>query len=144
MSGTVNNILTETPDGFVVAAPWASTDKVLYVDVNAYLSGVRFKRNVLSTRNGAQSKNNVVLDQSFLLPRVAEGVPLEQYTYTAVPDNQMTIVSANRAIELVLTTPNGVLNLGMNTIFIITSTIVSLRFKNLANLGDAQINLIVV
>lgn len=141
LSGMVQ---TDTPSGFVCAAPWATVDKTLFVDVKASLASVRVNRNVLTTRVAARSKNNVVLDQTFLLPKTLVGQALSEYEYKAVADNQMMIISANRPVSIILTTANGVLNLGLNTIFIISSPVVSIKFANAENIGNAEINLIVV
>lgn len=135
---------TDTPSGFVCSAPWATVDRTLYVDVKAYLASVKYNRNVLSTRNAAKSKNNVALDQTFLLPRAAQGQANAEYEYRAVPENQMTVISANRPVRIILTRESGELDLGLQTIFIISSPIVSVRFSNTQNAGDAEVNLIVV
>jgi hypothetical protein len=135
---------TDTPNGFVCSAPWATVDRTLYVDLKAFLASVRTNRNVLSTRIAVKSKTNVAVDQTFLLPQVASGQLPAEYKYEAIPDNQMTIVSANRPVHLMLTTPNGILDLGQQTLFVITSTIISLTFKNVENAGNAEVNLILV
>lgn len=146
MSGTSLSGVTQTDttSGFVCAAPWVTIDKTLFVDVKASLASVRLNRNVLTTRVAAKSKNNVVLDQTFLLPKTNAGQAVTEHEYKAVADNQMIIVSANRPVHIVLTTANGVLDLGLNTIFILSSPIVSIKFANAENIGNAEINLIVV
>jgi hypothetical protein len=135
---------TDTPSGFVCAAPWATVDRTLYVDVKAYLASVKYNRNVLSTRISAKSKNNVALDQTFLLPRASTNQANSEYEYKSVPNNQMTVISANRPVHIVLTRESGVLDLGLQTVFIISSPIISVKFSNTENAGDAEVNLIVV
>lgn len=135
---------TDTPSGFVCAAPWATVDRTLYVDVKAYLASVRYNRNVLSTRNAVKSKNNVALDQTFVLPRADNGQANASYEYKATPQNQMTVISANRPVHLVIKRETGELDLGLQTIFIISSPVISVRFTNTENAGDAEVNLIVV
>lgn len=146
MSGThiPASAQTDTPSGFVCAAPWTTVDRTLYVDVKAYLASVRYNRNVLSTRVGAKSKNNVAQDQTFLLPKAGAGQAPADYLYKGIANNQMTIVSSNRPIHVVLTRESGELDLGMQTILILSSPIISLRFANTENAGDAEVNLIVV
>lgn len=146
MSGTMipASAQTDTPSGFVCAAPWATVDRTLYVDVKAYLASVRYNRNVLSTRVGVKSKNNVALDQTFLLPKAGRQQANNAYEYRAVPNNQMVIVSSNRPVRIILTRESGVLDLGLQTILILSSPIISLNITNTENIGDAEINLIVV
>lgn len=135
---------TDTPGGFVCAAPWATVDRTLYVDVKAYLASVKYNRNVLSTRVAAKSKNNVAQDQTFLLPQSGDGQAPTEYLYKGIANNQMTVVSSNRPIHVVITRESGELDLGMQTILILSSPILSLRFTNTENKGDAEVNLIVV
>ena len=146
MSGTMipASAQTDTPSGFVCAAPWATVDRTLYVDVKAYLASVKYNRNVLSTRVGAKSKNNVALDQTFLLPAAGHQQANNAYEYRAVPNNQMVIVSSNRPVRIILTRESGVLDLGLQTILILSSPIISLNITNTENIGDAEVNLIVV
>ena len=146
MSGTMipASAQTDTPRGFVCAAPWATVDRTLYVDVKAYLASVKYNRNVLSTRVGAKSKNNVALDQTFLLPAAGHQQANNAYEYRAVPNNQMVIVSSNRPVRIILTRESGVLDLGLQTILILSSPIISLVVTNTENIGDAEVNLIVV
>jgi hypothetical protein len=146
MSGTMipASAQTDTPSGFVCAAPWATVDRTLYVDVKAYLASVRYNRNVLSTRVGVKSKNNVALDQTFLLPKAGRQQANNAYEYRAVPNNQMVIVSSNRPVRIILTRESGVLDLGLQTILILSSPIISLNITNTENIGDAEVNLIVV
>ena len=146
MSGTMipASAQTDTPSGFVCAAPWATVDRTLYVDVKAYLASVKYNRNVLSTRVGAKSKNNVALDQTFLLPAAGHQQANNAYEYRAVPNNQMVIVSSNRPVRIILTRESGVLDLGLQTILILSSPIISLNIMNTENIGDAEVNLIVV
>lgn len=99
---------------------------------------------LLGTRNAAKSKNNVALDQTFLLPKAGSGQPANAYEYLGVPLNQMVVVSSNRAIRIVLTRESGELDLGLNTIIVLTDSFVKLRFSNDANEGDAEVNLVVV
>jgi hypothetical protein len=135
---------TDTPSGFVCAAPWTTVDRTLYVDVKAYLASVRYNRNVLSTRNAVKSKNNIALDQTFVLPKADKNTANATYEYRATAQNQMTVVSANRPVHIVAVRETGELDLGLQTIFIISSSIVALRFANTQNEGDAEVNLIVV
>lgn len=146
MSGTMipASAQTDTPSGFVCAAPWATVDRTLYVDVKAYLASVKYNRNVLSTRVGVKSKNNVALDQTFLLPKAGYQQANNAYEYRAVPNNQMVIVSSNRPVRVILTRESGELDLGLQTILILSSPMISLRITNTENIGDAEINLIVV
>jgi hypothetical protein len=146
MSGTMipASAQTDTPSGFVCAAPWATVDRTLYVDVKAYLASVKYNRNVLSTRVGVKSKNNVALDQTFLLPKAGRQQANNAYEYRAVPNNQMVIVSSNRPVRIILTRESGVLDLGLQTILILSSPIISLNIMNTENIGDAEVNLIVV
>jgi hypothetical protein len=146
MSGTMipASAQTDTPSGFVCAAPWATVDRTLYVDVKAYLASVKYNRNVLSTRVGVKSKNNVALDQTFLLPKAGRQQANTAYEYRAVPNNQMVIVSSNRPVRIILTRESGVLDLGLQTILILSSPIISLNIMNTENIGDAEVNLIVV
>lgn len=146
MSGTMipASAQTDTPSGFVCAAPWATVDRTLYVDVKAYLASVKYNRNVLSTRVGVKSKNNVALDQTFLLPKTGHQQANNAYEYRAVPNNQMVIVSSNRPVHIILTRESGVLDLGLQTILILSSPIISLNITNTENIGDAEVNLIVV
>lgn len=134
----------DTPNGFMVAAPWSTVDKTLYVDIKAYLASVRLNRNVLSARVAVKSKTNVATDQTFLLPQTSNDQANSSYVYTAVPDNATTVVSSNRPVHLVLTTPNGVLDLGQQTLFIFSGPIISVGFTNSQNVGPAEVNLIVV
>jgi hypothetical protein len=135
---------TDTPSGFVCAAPWATVDRALYVDVKAYLGSVRYNRNVLSTRFAAKCENNIVTDQTFILGQVEKNMAFSTFEFKAHAKNVMTVVSANRPVHLVLVRADGELDLGLQTMFVISSSIVALRFSNTENLGNAEVNLIVV
>jgi hypothetical protein len=135
---------TDTPGGFVCAAPWTTVDRGLYVDIKAYLASVKYNRNVLSTRLAVKSKTNVAKDESFVLPRAAKNQANTSYEFRATPLTQMCIISSNRAVNIVLVRETGELDLGQQTLFIISSPIISVRFTNTENLGDAEINLISV
>jgi hypothetical protein len=132
----------DTPNAFVVASPWATASKVLYVDLKCFLASVRSNRNVLSARNSARSINNVVLDQTFKLPATGTSVADATYTYTAAGGNVMTVINANRPVRAVITTANGTLDLGQITMFVLSSPIISVVFTNDLNEGDVEINLI--
>lgn len=147
MSGAQNipgSAQTDTPSGFVCSAPWTTVDRALYVDLKANLASVKYNRNVLSTRVGVRSKTNVALDQTFILPRASNHEANNSYEYRAVANNLMTIISANRPVRVVLVRESGELDLGLQSLFVITSPIISVRFTNTENLGDAEINLISV
>ena len=134
----------ETPTGFVVASPWSTVDKVMYVDVKCYLSSVRASRNVLSTRNSARSINNVATDQTFVLPVTSTELPASQREFVADPGNVMTVISSNRPVHAILVRESGMLDLGQITMFVISSSIVSIKFINDQKLGDTEVNLVVV
>lgn len=136
--------VVDTPDGFVVAAPWSSIDRALYIDVKCFLSSIRSVRNVLSARLVAKSINNVVLDQSFSLLQAAEGSDFSTFEYQAKAGNVAMVISSNRPVHVILTRASGTLDLGQITMFAISSPIVSVNFVNDENQGDAEINLIVV
>ncbi len=145
MSGNIpGSAQTDTPQGFVCAAPWATVDRTLYVDLRCYLASVRYNRNVLSTRIAVKSKTNVALDQTFVLPKAAPGAANSGYEYVAVPNSQTVIISSNRPVHLILVRESGRLDLGMQTLFVTSSPIVKVIFANTENAGDAEINLIVV
>lgn len=136
------SVQTDTPGGFVCAQPWATVDKTLVVDVRAHLASVRYNRNVLSARAAAKSANNIALDQTFMLPANVGAVA--RYEHLAAPGNVMTIISSNRPIHLILTRETGELDLGLQSMFIISSPVVKLAFANTENKGNAEVNLIVV
>lgn len=138
------NQQTDTPSGFVCAAPWATVDRTLYLDVKAYLGSVRYNRNILSTRNAARSANNIALDQTFVLGQTDKNAARSVYEHRAAANNSMTVISANRPVHVVVVRESGELDLGMQTIFVISSSIVSVRFANTENAGNVEVNLIVV
>ena len=135
-------VQTDTPSGFVCAMPWATVDRALVVDVKAYLASVRSNRNVLSTRFAARSKSNIAIDETFVLP-ASVGAPAWR-DFMAPADNVLCVVSANRPVHMILTRETGEIDLGLQTLFVTSSPIAKIRFANTENLGNAEINLILV
>lgn len=149
MSGITDEIFTSSvqiadnvSNGQVCASPWGTVDKLLYLDVKAFVASKRYNRNILSSRYTAKSKTTVFTDQTITLPYIKDGAP-STFTYTALPGNSMTIVSANTLVNVVVKTPKGELDLGAQTIFVISSPIMSLVLTNAIEL-DVEINLITV
>lgn len=136
--------VTETPSGFICAAPWQSVDRALYIDVNAYLASVRMNRNVLSARVGMRSANNIVTDQTFILTRSDKHRADAYYEVAAKAGNVSTVLASNRPVHVVLKRESGELDMGEQTLLIVTSPIVSLKVTNRQTDGDAEINLIMV
>ena len=135
---------TNLSDVTVCVAPWTTVDRTLYVDLKAFLASVRYNRNVLSTRVAVKSKTNVALDECFILPKSGTTRPATGRRIDLVPGNAMTIVSANRPVGLKVSRESGELDLGTQTLFIITSSIASLEFTNVVNEADVEINVITV
>jgi hypothetical protein len=131
----------ETPGGFVVNCPWKTLDKAVYVDLKATLASERVARNVLSVRNAAKSRNNLLLEQTVKLGVPINGIP-QSYELKGVAGNVMTIFASNYPVSLELTTETGTLLLGQNTLFVITASIVGLKITNDQGLGDAECNII--
>jgi hypothetical protein len=135
---------TDIPNGFKVVSPLATTDKTLVLDIKCFLASKRLTRNVLSTRNAVKGVANIYEEAGFVLPVVkANGAPSE-YEYVHKPGNLATILVSNRLVGLKIKTVNGVLDLGLTTSFILTSSLVSMTITNTMNEGDAELNLIVV
>ena len=61
-----------------------------------------------------------------------------------VSGNQATIVSTNRPVHLVVTRESGTMDMGLQTLFVITNSIIALEFENSQNLADVEINVITV
>lgn len=132
---------TETPGGFVVNCPWKTLDKAVYVDLKATLASERLARNVLSVRNAAKSRNNLLLEQTVKLGKPTNGIP-QSYELQGVAGNVMTILASNYPVLLELVTETGSLLLGQNTLFVITASIVKIKVTNSLGLGDAECNII--
>ena len=134
----------DTVNGFVSAAPWATAERTMYLDLKAYIAGVRYNRNVLSSRHAARSRTNVLTDQILALPAVPAGAQVSRHEFTAPANNTMTVISANRPVRLVLQRESGSLDMGLQSLFVISSSVVSILLENSSNDGDAEINLLVV
>ena len=122
----------------VCVKPWATVDRTLYVDLKAYLSSVRFNRNVLSTRVAAKAKNNIASHQTLVLE---PGAP--PFKYSAPADTSMVIVNANNPVRMTLSRESGQIDLGEQTLFVITSSIHSVEFVNTGT-ATSEVNLIIV
>lgn len=145
MSGNITTINTETPviQG-VCSTPWATIDKGMYIDLSVYLASVRLQRNVLDTRAVVKSKTNIITDSNFVLPKVNTG---EVYSSLSVPvaaNNSCTVMNANRPVNITLHTKNGSLDLGKQSLFVYSDSIVSIEFTNTDNIGNIEVNLIIV
>lgn len=132
----------DSPNGFVCTSPWSSVDKTLFVDLKVNLASTRQTRNILAARGAARSKSNIHSERSFVLSQVATGLPASEFTVDCDADNMFTVVSSDRPVRLIVTTPNGRLDVGQITMFVLTSQVVKLEFANTANAGNAEVNLV--
>ncbi len=123
------------------ASPAGQTSQSLILDLACTLASARRMRNVLKTRNVATSAVPVLQDQVFVLPQTTGGAPSSQ-TVKAAAGGTCVVVSADTPVHLVLTNSNGTLDLGQNTMFVLTSGFVSLSVTNDQNTGDATVNCI--
>lgn len=139
-----NPQITDTPNGFVCVQPWAYVDKTLIVDLNVYLASVRQTRNILSTRNAVKSQSNIHEESSFILPKVADGVAPTEYEHTFKSGNLTVIFESNRPVRLIAKNTNGTIDLGLTTLFVLTSSLISLKMVNEKNEGNAEVNLIAI
>ncbi len=130
--------------GVYTVAPQTTQTKTLVVDLDCFIAGTRTTRNVLRTRNTAQNTNGNFFQQGFSLAQVASNTPPAQLIIPAPSGNEATIVSADSAVHLILQTTTGTLDLGQNTLFALSSPIVSLTFINDLNIGNVNINCIIV
>lgn len=134
----------QLPGPTVCVSPWTTVDRVLYVDLKAFLASVRYNRNVLSTRIAVKSQTNVAIDETFVLPAMPKDKPSAKRKLDFVSGNQATIVSTNRPVHLVVTRESGTMDMGLQTLFVITNSIIALEFENSQNLADVEINVVTV
>lgn len=135
--------VTETETGFVVMCPWKTLDKALIVDLKAYLASERFTRNVLTARVAARSESGILKEEVFILSKPVNGVPVYR-DFDPAPSNIALIVASNYPVEIQITNNSGTLNLGQNTLFMVTAGVVKMRVSNTQGLGDAEINILSV
>lgn len=134
----------QLPGATVCVSPWTTVDRTLYVDLKAFLASVRYNRNVLSTRIAVKSKTNVARDETFVLPVMPQGKAATKRRIELESGNQATIVSTNRPIHLIVSRETGVMDMGMQTLFVATDSLVALEFENSLNQADVEINVITV
>lgn len=130
--------------GVYNVGPTNSQGKTLVVDLSCFIAGARTTRNVLKTRNTAQNQNGSFMQQSFELLQAGTGQAPTQMVVTAPANNVATIVSSDMPVHIIVTTNNGTLDLGQNTLFILTNPIVSLKFINDSNIGTTNINCLIM
>lgn len=99
------------------------TLKSIVLDVKAYLADTANLRNLLYFRLGTPIANSV--DSKTQTIAGSSNV-----TFTGVTSNAFTLVKSLSPFGLTLTNGVGTLNLGVNTVFIITSNITSLSISN--------------
>lgn len=135
--------VTETPSGFVVNCPWKTLDKALIVDLKAYLASERFTRNVLTARVAAKSASGILKEEAFILSNPVNSVPVYR-DFEPAAGNIALIVASNYPVLIEVTTETGQLNLGQNTLFVVTAPIVKVRISNTLGLGNAEVNVLSV
>lgn len=129
--------------GVYNVSPQTNPGKTLVVDLSCFIAGARSTRNVLKTRNTAQNSGGGFTQEAFELPVAATGQAPSQKVIVA-PNNVATVVSSDLPVHIILTTNNGTLDLGLNTLFVITSSVVSLNFINDAGIGTANVNCLII
>lgn len=137
-----SDIIGVVPDG-VIATPWANNPKCLMVDITASLIGVRFAQQVLSSRSTAKSLSNTALVQSFMLQKSNFGEPPPCQIIKAPSNSKMVVLVANRPVRTVLVRECGRLDLGMQTMFVLTDSFVSLEVSN-TEAAETEVNLVLV
>ncbi len=117
--------------------------KTLVVDLSCFIASAMKTRNVLRVRATAQ--NDGQLSQiSYTLKQTNAPAAPTQATIPAPAGNVATVLSSNTPVHLIVTTPNGTLDMGQNTLFVITSPIVSIKAINDQNIADADLNCIII
>ena len=122
------------------ASPTGQISQSLILDLACTIASSRRMRSVLKTRNVATSAVPMLQDQVFVLPQAQASQANSTQKLVAPAGNVCVVVSSDTPVHLVLTNSNGTLDLGQNTMFVLTGGFVSLEVTNDQNVADATVN----
>ncbi len=128
----------------IPVAPYSSIGKTLIMDLSCNLASRDMARNIMRVRATSSNGTGLVLDQQFTLTQSASGQAFSTTTIEAPSGNAATVVSADNQVHVVLVTATGTLDMGENTIFVITSPIVSVQVINDLNIANVNVACLII
>jgi hypothetical protein len=121
----------------MVNLPLLDPPKTLFADIQVYESGRKQHRSVLSARNAVVPPANFITEQTLTLTAASPAVP---YTFQGTPGNTCTVIAASAPIRMVVTRTTGVLDMGLQTIMILTSNVLAVAlYPDAVNDTDVEI-----
>lgn len=126
------------------SAPFGQQSRSLIIDLVANLASARMLRNVLKVRNIVTSSLSIMRNEVITLPQVASTAAPSQVVISPETQTSGMVLSSDTPVRLILVNNAGTLDLGQNTMAVLTSGIVSLTIINDQNLNAANVNLILV
>lgn len=123
----------------VALPPMADAVRAILVDLRCYEIGRRTHRNVLMARNTVNPAN-FVAEQSLTLKGSA-AVSGKSHTIQGTDGNTVTLMTATAPLRVRVTRDTGVLDLGPQTMLVLTSEILSLQIENEAE-AEVDVQLI--
>lgn len=113
----------------VVSLPLREVPKSLIVDLRIYEVGRKIHRNVLMARDAVVPPANLTMEQTLTIPhRTSATVP--SHTVIGTPGNTLTVMTASAPLRVRVTSNTGVHDLGLMTLLVFTSEILSLVLEN--------------
>lgn len=133
--------IIDTPTGFQVVNPLQTIDSAMVIDLKCSMANDRMLRNILNTRVGVRSSTQVHHEISFTLTAVTSG-PNKTFTHTLPAEAKALVLISNREVQISVTNANGTLNMGVGTMFVLTSNLISVTVTNTLNAGTAEVSLV--
>lgn len=122
--------------------PLRETSKTLLVDIKVSEVGRRLHRNVLAARNAIVPPANFTTEQTLRILRPATASPGTSHVLQGAPGNTVTVVCATAPLQIKVTRDTGVLDLGLQTLFVMSSPLLSLELLNHDVLQDVDVEII--
>jgi hypothetical protein len=122
-----------------------SLGKTLVLDLACSVATSRYIRNVMNVRAAVQNPSGGFLDQQVELTVAPSGGPISTEVLVAPSGNAVTVVSSDSPVHILVTLPsNEQVDLGLNTLFIVTTSILNITLLNTLNLKATSISCIIV
>jgi hypothetical protein len=118
--------------------------KTLLVDLSCNIASANRVRNVLKVRAESSNYTGTVSDQQFVLLQTAAGTTPSSNTIVAPTGNSSVIVSSDSPVHLLVTTSVGTYDFGQNTLFVLTSPIVSVQVINDLNYSNVNVACLII
>lgn len=113
----------------VVNLPLREIPQTLILDLRMYEVGRKLHRNVLMARNAIVPAANLTVEQTLRIP-ASNTSTVASHTFTGTQGNTLTVMTSSAPLRVRVTRSTGVYDLGLMTLMVLSSEILSMQLTN--------------